>query len=126
MSEEKNNLNNDIEYLDDENQTIDLVLDDGTSMTCDVIGLFEVDDVEYIALAEPGSDNILIYIYEEIGDEVSLKNIEDEEEYQAIADEFMELFSDLFEDEEQKKRIIFEFEYNPFLIVFDYTLYCSN
>ena len=126
MSEEKNNLNNDIEYLDDENQTIDLVLDDGTSMTCDVIGLFEVDDVEYIALAEPESDNILIYIYEEIGDEVSLKNIEDEEEYQAIADEFMELFSDLFEDEEQKKRIIFEFEYNPFLIMFDYTLYCSN
>ena len=126
MSEEKNNLNNDIEYLDDENQTIDLVLDDGTSMTCDVIGLFEVDDVEYIALAEPESDNILIYIYEEIGDEVSLKNIEDEEEYQAIADEFMELFSDLFEDEEQKKRVIFEFEYNPFLIMFDYTLYCSN
>ena len=126
MSEEKNNLNNDVEYLDDENQTIDLVLDDGTSMTCDVIGLFEVDDVEYIALAEPESDNILIYIYEEIGDEVSLKNIEDEEEYQAIADEFMELFSDLFEDEEQKKRIIFEFEYNPFLIMFDYTLYCSN
>ncbi len=100
MSEEKNSLNNDIEYLDDENQTIDLVLDDGTSMTCDVIGLFEVDDVEYIALAEPESDNILIYIYEEIGDEVSLKNIEDEEEYQSIADEFMELFSDLFEDEE--------------------------
>ena len=100
MSEETNNLNNDIEYLDDENQTINLVLDDGTSMTCDVIGLFEVDDVEYIALAEPESDNILIYIYEEIGDEVSLKNIEDEEEYQAIADEFMELFSDLFEDEE--------------------------
>lgn len=100
MSEDKNNLNNDIEYLDDENQTIDLVLDDGTSMTCDVIGLFEVDDVEYIALAEPESDNILIYIYEEIGDEVSLKNIEDEYEYQAIADEFMELFSDLFEDEE--------------------------
>ena len=100
MSEDKNNLNNDIEYLDDENQTIDLVLDDGTSMTCDVIGLFEVDDVEYIALAEPESDNILIYIYEEIGDEVSLKNIEDEDEYQAIADEFMALFSDLFEDEE--------------------------
>ena len=126
MNEEKNNLNNDIEYLDDENQTIDLVLDDGTSMTCDVIGLFEVDDVEYIALAEPESDNILIYIYEEIGNEVSLKNIEDEEEYQAIADEFMELFSDLFEDEEEKKSIIFEFEYNPFLIMFDYTLYCSN
>lgn len=100
MSEDKNNLNNDIEYLDDENQTIDLVLDDGTSMTCDVIGLFEVDDVEYIALAEPESDNILIYIYEEIGDEVSLKNIEDEDEYQAIADEFMELFSVLYEDEE--------------------------
>ena len=48
----------------------------------------------------PIAHNILIYIYEEIGDEVSLKNIEDEEEYQAIADEFMELFSDLFEDEE--------------------------
>ena len=89
-----------IEYFDEESQTIDLVLDDGTNMTCDVIGLFEVDGVEYIALAEPNSDNVLLYIYEEIGDEVSLKNIESEEEYQAIADEFMELFSDLFEDEE--------------------------
>jgi len=104
MSEEKNNLSNDIEYLDDENQTIDLVLDDGTSMTCDVIGLFEVDEVEYIALAEPESDNILIYIYEEIGDEVSLKNIEDEEEYQAIADEFMELFLQVFFEREKKKK----------------------
>ena len=93
-------IEHEIEYFDEESQTIDLVLDDGTNMTCDVIGLFEVDCVEYIALAEPNSDNVLLYIYEEIGDEVSLKNIESEEEYQAIADEFMELFSDLFEDEE--------------------------
>ncbi|MBF1051823.1 MAG: DUF1292 domain-containing protein [Peptostreptococcaceae bacterium] len=93
-------IEHEIEYFDEESQTIDLVLDDGTNMTCDVIGLFEVDGVEYIALAEPNSDNVLLYIYEEIGDEVSLKNIESEEEYQAIADEFMELFSDLFEDEE--------------------------
>jgi len=42
----------------------------------------------------------LLYIYEEIGDEISLKNIENEDEYQAISEEFMELFSDLFEDEE--------------------------
>ena len=127
MSEEKNNLNNDIEYLDDENQTIDLVLDDGTSMTCDVIGLFEVDDVEYIALAEPESDNILIYIYEEIGDEVSLKNIEDEDEYQAIADEFMELFSDLFEDEEQKKQGLYsKIEYSLFVIIINTNLIVSN
>ena len=93
-------IEHEIEYFDEESQTIDLVLDDGTNMTCDVIGLFEVDGVEYIALAEPNSDNVLLYIYEEIGDEVSLKNIDSEEEYQAIADEFMELFSDLFEDEE--------------------------
>ena len=93
-------IEHEIEYFDEESQTLDLVLDDGTNMTCDVIGLFEVDGVEYIALAEPNSDNVLLYIYEEIGDEVSLKNIESEEEYQAIADEFMELFSDLFEDEE--------------------------
>nr|WP_308592567.1 DUF1292 domain-containing protein [uncultured Criibacterium sp.] len=96
---DKDNGEDAIEYFDDE-QTIDLVLDDGTTMTCDVIGLFEVDDTEYIALAEPESDNVLIYIYEEVGDEVSLKNIEDEEEYQAISEEFMELFSDMFEDEE--------------------------
>ncbi|EJU22895.1 PF06949 family protein [Peptoanaerobacter stomatis] len=97
--EKKEGFEENIEFFE-EDQTIDLVLDDGTSMTCDVIGLFEVDDVEYIALAEPESDNILIYIYEEIGDEISLKNIENEDEYQAISEEFMELFSDLFEDEE--------------------------
>lgn len=97
--EKKEHSHDDIEYFE-EDQTIDLVLDDGTSMTCDVIGLFEVDEVEYIALAEPESDNILIYIYEEIGDEISLKNIESEEDYQMVSQEFMELFSDLFEDEE--------------------------
>ena len=97
--EKKEGFEENIEFFE-EDQTIDLVLDDGTSMTCDVIGLFEVDDVEYIALAEPESDNILLYIYEEIGDEISLKNIENEDEYQTISEEFMELFSDLFEDEE--------------------------
>lgn len=95
-----NKIEQEMEFFDEEHQTIDLILDDGTNMTCDVIGLFEVDGIEYIALAEPDSDNVLLYIYEEIGDEVSLKNIDSEEEYQAIADEFMELFSDLFEDEE--------------------------
>lgn len=101
MSDKEKNdkLNDDIEYFE-EDQTIDLVLDDGTSMTCDVIGLFEIDSVEYIALAEPESDNILLYIYEEVADEINLKNIESEEEYQMVSEEFMELFSDLFEEEE--------------------------
>lgn len=97
----KNENNDNIEYFD-EDQTIDLVLDDGTTMTCDVIGIFEVDDTEYIALAEPESDNVLIYIYQEIGDEVNLKNIEDEDEYQEISEAFMELFNDLFDDEDEE------------------------
>lgn len=90
----------DIEYLDDE-QTIDLVLEDGTNLTCDVIGIFEVDDEQYIALAEPENDNVLIYIYEEKGDEVFLKNIESQEDYISVSESFMELFSDLFYDEEE-------------------------
>lgn len=87
-----------IEYL--ENETIDLVLDDGTSMTCDVIGIFEIEDKEYIALGEPDGENILFYVYEQNGEEMQLLNIETEEEYQEVVDTFMELFGEFFEEEE--------------------------
>lgn len=93
-------MENDYEFLDDE-KTIELVLDDGTKMTCDVIGIFEVDEEEYIALAEPNNDNILIYIFEENGKEINLKNIESKEKYVEVSEVFMELFADLFYDEEE-------------------------
>lgn len=89
----------DYEYLED-GQTIDLVLDDGTKMTCDVIGIFEVDDSEYIALVEPDTNNILIYLFEENGKEINLRNIESKEQYIDVSEVFMELFEDIFYDEE--------------------------
>lgn len=94
------NKENEIEYFD-EDQTIDLLLDDGTSMTCDVIGIFELDDVAYIALAEPEEENILFYIYEEDNGELFLSNIKNKETYEEVVDTFYELFEDLFEEGEE-------------------------
>lgn len=88
--------NNEPEYFD--NETIDLVLEDGSNITCDVIGIFEIEDTQYIALGEPDSDNILFYIYREKGDEIYLDNIQDEDEYKEVVDIFTDLFDEYFEE----------------------------
>lgn len=81
--------------------TLNLELDNGESVECEVVGTFEVDEKEYIALLPENDDRVLLYVYREEGDDVVLENIEDEEEFEKVSDVFWEIFGDEEEVEEE-------------------------
>ncbi len=72
--------------------------DEDKEVPCDVLSIFEVDDIEYIAVAPQDEDEVLIFRYSEDGDEVKLDEIETDEEYEKVAAEFDELFFGEFEE----------------------------
>lgn len=77
-----------------EEEIMHLTLDDGTELDCVVIGVFEVEDKEYIALMPVGEEDAFLYEYKEIEDEFELLAIEDEDEFNAVSDAFYALFVD--------------------------------
>lgn len=100
---EKNKFNN----LDDEDMFVTLDLDDGSSMECQILTIFEADGRDYIALLpvdedeQPNEDGVVfIYRYSEDAEgNPSLENIEDDEEYEVVSDRFDELLDEAeFED----------------------------
>ena len=68
---------------------ITLTNDDGLYIECLILGTFIVDAKEYIAL-EPQDDSgdIWLYGYKPEGDEFELLDIEDDDEFEAVSDEF--------------------------------------
>lgn len=94
---EKNKFNN----LDDEDMFVTLDLDDGSSMECQILTIFEADGRDYIALLPVDEDGeVFIYRYSEDAEgNPSLENIEDDEEYEVVSDRFDELLDEAeFED----------------------------
>ncbi|NMB27799.1 MAG: DUF1292 domain-containing protein [Tissierellia bacterium] len=87
----------------DDMDVIYLTLDDDTELECNVIGTFEVDDYEYIALVPVDDDQVLLYRYEEDEEGFDLINIEDDEEFEIVSEAFYTLFVeedlDFYEDE---------------------------
>ncbi len=89
MSEEKQNN----EELDLE--TITITLHDNSEMECHIIGIFDALDREYIALLPVGEEEALIYKYAEDEEgEVILDIIEDDEEFETVANEFYGYFEE--------------------------------
>lgn len=79
----------------EEMDVIYLTLDDETELECGVIGIFEVEDKEYIALLPMGEEEVLLYEYKELEDEeFDLLPIEDEEEFDIVSEAFYALYSD--------------------------------
>ena len=88
--------------------TITLTLDDGTELECIVLEIFTVDGKDYIALQPvegEEEDNVFLYRYIEgdDADEPQLLNIEDDDEFEAVADAFEELldaqeYDDMFDE----------------------------
>lgn len=76
-----------------------LELDDGTEMACFVLEILDIEDKSYIALLPEEEETFMIYEYKEEGEEVSLANIESDEEYEEIAKVF-EAHFDAAEEEE--------------------------
>ena len=91
--------------LEQEEMTVTLTLDDGSEVECVVLTIFEAGDRDYIALlptegAEAEEGEVYLYRYEEDEDgNPSLDNIEDDDEYEVVADAFDELLDDQEFDE---------------------------
>ncbi len=94
-----------------EHDTITLSLDDGTELNCVVLDIFTVDDKEYIALqpeeGEEEDDNVFLYRFIQEGDDdPQLLNIDDDDEFEAVADAFEELldaqeYDEMFDEEDE-------------------------
>lgn len=88
--------------LEQEQMTVTLTLDDGTELECVVLTIFEAGDKDYIALLpvegiESEDGEVYLYRYHEDADgNPSLDNIQDDDEYDIVA----EAFDSLLDDEE--------------------------
>ena len=84
MTDEKKNV--EIEDTD----VITLEFDDGAEVECEIMGVFDYNGKEYIALIpDDGTDDVYIYGYKEVGDdEFELVDIEDDAEFEAVVAEF--------------------------------------
>ncbi|HHV38249.1 MAG TPA: DUF1292 domain-containing protein [Tepidimicrobium sp.] len=79
---------------DEDISTIHLTLEDDTELECHVLGFFEVDEDEYIALVPVDEKQVLLYGYEEHDEQFQLINIEDDEEFNIVSEAFEELFTE--------------------------------
>lgn len=83
MAENKNNMQ-------DEADIITLEFDDGVELECEIMGIFDHAGKDYIALIPlDDSDDVYLYGYNEVGDdEFELVDIEDEELFNSVVQEF--------------------------------------
>lgn len=84
MANEKKNV--EIEEKD----IITLEFDNGDEVECEIMGVFDFNGKEYIALIpDDGTNDVYIYGYKEVGeDEFELIDIEDDAEFEAVVAEF--------------------------------------
>lgn len=82
MTDEKN--------LQEEAEVITLEFDDGVEVECEIMGVFDYEGQEYIALIpDDETDDVYIYGYKEVGDEeFELIDIEDDDLFEKVVAEF--------------------------------------
>jgi len=71
-----------------------LYFDDDVEVECVVLGVFEVEDKEYIALLPESEEEILLYEYRENSEDFELIPIKDEEELQSVYEAYYVLFEE--------------------------------
>ncbi len=79
---------------EDEDVKIHIVTDEGEELECSVIGIFELDEYEYIAMVPGGTSDLYLYRYEETEEGIELDSIEDMDEMSRVETLFFELFGD--------------------------------
>ena len=99
MGKNQFNPNTDDDILDPADIVVTLDLDDGSSIDCEILTIFDVQDQDYIALlpldasGEPNPEGE-VYLYRYFEDEEgnpSLENIEDDDEFEIVSDRFDEI-----------------------------------
>ncbi len=81
---------------EDEAEYITLEFDDGVEVECEIMGVFEYNGKEYIALIpDDESDDVYIYGYKEVAEEeFELVDIEDDEEFEKVVAEFEKIIAE--------------------------------
>ena len=76
--------------MEEEGDIITLEFDEGEEVECEIMGVFDFNGKEYIALIpDDGTDDVYIYGYKEVGeDEFEIVDIDDDAEFEAVAAEF--------------------------------------
>ena len=79
--------------IEEEAEFITLEFEDGTEVEAEIMGIFDVDGKEYIALIpDDDSDDVYLYGYNEVNDdEFELIDIEDDAEFDKVVKVFEEL-----------------------------------
>ena len=74
----------------DEADIITLEFDDGVTVECEIMGVFEFEGNDYIALIpDDDTDDVYIYGYREVGeDEFEIVDIEDDDLFEKVVAEF--------------------------------------
>ncbi len=111
---DKNNHQNENNGFDAEEMTVELELEDGSSVTCAIVTILTVSDQDYIVLlpldeeGENEDGEVWFYRYSENpndpNEEPILDYIDDDDEYETVADAFDEYldsaeFDELMDDE---------------------------
>ncbi|MCI7145228.1 MAG: DUF1292 domain-containing protein [Clostridiales bacterium] len=78
-------------YGYEEDEIITLEFDDGTEEECGILGVFDANGSDYIALNPLGTEDVYIYGYKEYEEDYELIDITDEKEYEAVVAEFDKL-----------------------------------
>lgn len=78
-------------YGYEEEDILTLEFDDGVMEECGVLGVFDALGKEYIALNPLGTEDVYIYGYKEFGEDYDMFDIEDEEEFKKVVEEFEKL-----------------------------------
>lgn len=80
--------------------TVTLTLDNGEVLECAILTIFPVQEKQYIALlplnenGENEDGEVFLYRFEEVDGNPTLDNIEDDDEYEMVADAFDELMDE--------------------------------
>lgn len=72
-----------------------LTLEDGSELKCEVVVVYEVEDKEYMVLLPEGGNNVFLYEYEESEEGPKLSIIEDDNEFNKVA----EVYNSMIEGE---------------------------
>ena len=76
--------------MEEDVEIITLEFDEGEEVECEIMGVFDFNGKEYIALIpDDGTDDVYIYGYKEIGEEeFEIVDIDDDAEFEAVAADF--------------------------------------
>lgn len=86
------------DHEDFELETMFLTLDDDKEVECGILGVFDVEGKEYIALLPLEDETVFLYAYSEVDDEIQLDVIEDDATFEKVSNAFYELY-----DEEEEE-----------------------